>query len=63
MHPKIAEDKAGECPICGMDLVKKKSAVESQESSAVWTCSMHPDIKEKEAGECPICGMDLEEKK
>ena len=24
MHPTIAEDKAGECPICGMDLVKKK---------------------------------------
>ena len=24
MHPTIAEDKAGACPICGMDLVKKR---------------------------------------
>ena len=24
MHPTIAEDKKGECPICGMDLVEKK---------------------------------------
>ena len=24
MHPQIAEDKPGECPICGMTLVKKK---------------------------------------
>ena len=24
MHPQIAEDKPGECPICGMDLVEKK---------------------------------------
>ncbi|MBW2735418.1 MAG: efflux RND transporter periplasmic adaptor subunit [Deltaproteobacteria bacterium] len=25
MHPRIAEEKAGSCPICGMDLVLKKT--------------------------------------
>lgn len=31
----------------------------SDESSAVWTCSMHPQIRQSEPGSCPICGMDL----
>jgi len=26
MHPQIAEDKPGECPICGMNLVKSGAA-------------------------------------
>src|SRR5262245_49216724 len=25
MHPEIIRDKSGQCPICGMDLVKKGS--------------------------------------
>ena len=33
MHPNIAEDKPGECPICGMDL-EKQSRVEGRESRA-----------------------------
>ncbi|TXD51227.1 MULTISPECIES: heavy metal translocating P-type ATPase [unclassified Polaribacter] len=50
-------DKAGDCPVCGMDLVEEQNL--SATTSEKWTCSMHPEIKEDEAGACPICGMDL----
>jgi hypothetical protein len=29
MHPQIVEHKSGSCPICGMDLVKKKANKET----------------------------------
>ncbi|WP_242093147.1 heavy metal translocating P-type ATPase [Aestuariivivens sediminicola] len=50
-------DKAGDCPVCGMDLVEEQNL-----SSAIteqWTCPMHPEVIKDEAGSCPICGMDL----
>ena len=65
MHPQIKSDKPGECPICGMDLVKdKKPAVSAapqgdEQADAGYICPMHPQIKSDKPGECPICGMDL----
>jgi len=50
-------NKAGDCPVCGMDLVEEQSL--STSNSAQWTCPMHPEIVKDEAGGCPICGMDL----
>ncbi len=50
-------DKAGDCPVCGMDLVEEQNI--SSASSGQWTCPMHPEIVKVEAGACPICGMDL----
>ena len=50
-------DKAGDCPICGMDLVEEQNI--STNSSKQWTCPMHPEIVTNESGACPICGMDL----
>jgi heavy metal translocating P-type ATPase len=50
-------DKAGDCPVCGMDLVEEQNI--SGISSEQWTCPMHPEIVKDEAGACPICGMDL----
>ena len=48
-------DKAGDCPVCGMDLIEQpKLQVASQ-----YTCPMHPEIIKDEVGSCPICGMDL----
>ncbi len=48
-------DKAGSCPVCGMDLIEQpKLQVTSQ-----YTCPMHPEIIKDELGSCPICGMDL----
>ncbi len=50
-------NKAGDCPICGMDLVEEQNL--SNTTSGQWTCSMHPEVIEDESGACPICGMDL----
>ena len=50
-------DKAGDCPVCGMDLVEEQNL--SSIASEQWTCPMHPEIVKDEAGSCPICGMDL----
>ena len=49
-------DKAGDCPVCGMDLVK---APELTVSKALYTCPMHPEVISETSGSCPICGMDL----
>ncbi len=48
--------EAGDCPVCGMHLIKEVSAARS---GTVFTCSMHPEIKRNKPGSCPICGMDL----
>jgi len=47
--------KAGHCPVCGMDLVKQPVKLQSSQ----FTCPMHPEIIRNEPGACPICGMDL----
>jgi Cu2+-exporting ATPase len=49
-------DKAGDCPVCGMDLVK---APVLTASNPLYTCPMHPEIISETPGSCPICGMDL----
>ncbi len=48
-------DKAGDCPVCGMDLVEQPKASQAIQ----YTCPMHPEIIRDEPGSCPICGMDL----
>lgn len=48
-------DKSGDCPVCGMDLVKQPSVIQNVQ----YTCPMHPEIIRDEPGSCPICGMDL----
>lgn len=35
MHPQIIRDKPGKCPICGMELVYKKSEGESNQDTAI----------------------------
>jgi len=48
-------EKAGDCPVCGMDLIEQPKAV----GATQYTCPMHPEIIKDEPGSCPICGMDL----
>lgn len=74
MHPSIVQDHPGDCPICGMKLVKiagaggatggaakgtGKGAAEPVEKK--WQCPMHPSIVQDHPGDCPICGMKLVE--
>jgi Cu(I)/Ag(I) efflux system membrane fusion protein len=67
MHPSIVQDHPGDCPICGMKLVKVASAgaAEGQQKPASataqeqWQCPMHPSIVQDHPGDCPICGMKL----
>ncbi len=48
--------KPGDCPVCGMHLVKEQKL---KTSSREYTCPMHPEIVRNEPGSCPICGMEL----
>ena len=49
-------DDAGDCPVCGMDLVK---APDLEAAKIMFICSMHPEIIQDHPGACSICGMDL----
>ncbi|KAA8476871.1 Cu2+-exporting ATPase [Arcticibacter tournemirensis] len=48
-------DQPGNCPVCGMDLIKQPSVIKTTK----YTCTMHPEIIRDQPGACPICGMDL----
>lgn len=48
--------KPGDCPACGMHLVKEQKL---GASNLEYTCPMHPEVIRDEPGSCPICGMDL----
>lgn len=50
-------DKAGDCPVCGMDLVQQHQL--PLWGSGGFTCPMHPEVIKDSPGSCPICGMDL----
>lgn len=49
-------DEPGDCPVCGMDLVKE---VVKDKSPSIYTCPMHPEVEQEGPGTCPKCGMDL----
>ena len=49
-------DKPGDCPVCGMHLVKEESQASKK---TVYTCPMHPEVQQDHPGSCPKCGMDL----
>ena len=71
MHPTIVQDHPGDCPICGMKLVKLDGGAGATGASGAtaasdlppekdqWQCPMHPSIVEDQPGDCPICGMKL----
>lgn len=72
MHPTVKSDKPGTCPICNMNLVKRKikktpsehsdhKAPENEES--IYICPMHPTVKSDKPGTCPICNMKLVKRK
>ena len=54
----VFSDKPGNCPKCGMELIKLDS-VQHRHTTVEYTCSMHPQILSDTPGSCPVCGMDL----
>jgi len=56
MHPEVRQDKPGDCPKCGMALVREAGAASVPTG---YTCPMHPEIVKDGPGDCPICGMAL----
>ena len=68
MHPQIVKGEPGNCPICGMNLVKKEPVEEepkmtmakSQEEKKVkyWVAPMDANFRRDEPGKSPM-GMDL----
>ena len=61
MHPQIIRDKPGNCPICGMDLIKKEaeqSTSSGEKKILYWVAPMDPAYRRDEPGKSPM-GMDL----
>ena len=56
----VVSDKPGDCPKCGMALVRNPAWVAPAAGKPIYTCPMHPQIQQDHPGACPICGMALE---
>ncbi|MEO6404061.1 MAG: heavy metal-binding domain-containing protein, partial [Ferruginibacter sp.] len=70
MHPEIHSSKPGNCPKCGMRLVKEKPKASQihqmdmqQSQPTTFTCPMHQEIHSSKPGNCPKCGMKLVKEK
>ncbi len=69
MHPQVSQGEEGNCPICGMDLVKKEMEMEEESVSTqgmtpkekkikYWVAPMDANFRRDEPGKSPM-GMDL----
>ena len=58
MHPQIIRDKEGNCPICGMDLIKKEVDEPKEKKILYWVAPMDANYRRDEPGKSPM-GMDL----
>ncbi|MDH5180453.1 MAG: efflux RND transporter periplasmic adaptor subunit [Gammaproteobacteria bacterium] len=61
MHPNIIRDKPGNCPICGMTLIKKEPEQVSKPAEKkilYWVAPMDPSYRRDGPGKSPM-GMDL----
>ncbi|HUK12901.1 MAG TPA: efflux RND transporter periplasmic adaptor subunit [Thermoanaerobaculaceae bacterium] len=58
MHPTMLFDKPGDCPICGMRLVKVEQRT-APTTVPRFACPMHPAETSDQPGRCPECGMRL----
>jgi RND family efflux transporter MFP subunit len=64
MHPSVIQDRPGECPICGMDLVKVEPGARKAATAAAaaagpgkYWCPMHPEVTSDEPqARCEKCG-------
>ena len=58
MHPQIIRGKEGNCPICGMDLIKKEAEEPKEKKILYWVAPMDANYRRDEPGKSPM-GMDL----
>ena len=58
MHPQIIRGKPGNCPICGMNLIKKEAEVKKEKKLLYWVAPMDSNFRRDEPGKSPM-GMDL----
>lgn len=74
MHPAYLSDRLGDCPICGMRLVRVRenpapqghasgttTAPSKSAPSGRFRCPMHPKVVDEKSSRCPKCGMFLTE--
>jgi Cu(I)/Ag(I) efflux system membrane fusion protein len=67
MHPDVAQDGSGECPLCGMDLQRVPGeapadahAGHGAQAPPQWACPMACEPPHEEPGRCGVCGMQLQ---
>lgn len=58
MHPQIIRGKPGNCPICGMDLIKKEAEAKKEKKLLYWVAPMDANFRREKPGKSPM-GMDL----
>ena len=58
MHPQIIRGNPGNCPICGMDLIKKEAEVKKEKKLLYWVAPMDANFRRDAPGKSPM-GMDL----
>ena len=61
MHPQIIKGEPGNCPICGMDLIKleeEKPKAKKERKILYWVAPMDANYRRDEPGKSPM-GMDL----
>ena len=70
MHPSVVQDRPGDCPICGMDLVRATGAAAPGPAAVAhdherdrahapgrYWCPMHPEVTSDDSeATCPKCG-------
>lgn len=61
MHPQVRQDQPGNCPICGMKLVKKTEgpATPAERKVLYWYDPMKPEVHFDQPGKSPFMDMDL----
>jgi len=71
MHQEVAQDEAGTCPLCGMDLRRVEGepgavadahaghAGPDTPAAAAWACPMACEPPHAAPGRCTVCGMNL----
>ena len=63
MHPQVRSDQPGNCPICGMKLIKaartQPAPASGERKPLYWYDPMRPEVKFDKPGKSPFMDMDL----